>query len=176
MKHVVKRSPRILHSSPVEEKKLGFPFSENGPSAIQVEGAMATFSDLRGWEERGVTTPIADRSWCGHGSKKKCGFRTMKLVHERGGHNRVVPMELFSLPPRCVMELDHNRTSWLRMRGGWISWGAPRHNTRWLKHLLKWWMNTTYHPFKLQIDEALCPNVEKFFSGFLLYRRQSRSK
>ena len=28
-------SPRILHSLPAEEKKLGFPFSENRPSAIQ---------------------------------------------------------------------------------------------------------------------------------------------
>ena len=41
----------------MEEKKLGFPFSENGPSAIQGEGATSTFSDLREWEERGVTTP-----------------------------------------------------------------------------------------------------------------------
>jgi hypothetical protein len=39
------------------EKKLGFPFSENGPSAIQGEGATSSFSDLREWEERGVTTP-----------------------------------------------------------------------------------------------------------------------
>ena len=53
----MKPSPRILHSSPVEEKKLGFPFSENGPSAIQGEGATVAFSDLREWEERGVTTP-----------------------------------------------------------------------------------------------------------------------
>ena len=52
----MKPSLRILHSSPVEEK-LDFPFSENGPSAIQVEGATASFSDLREWEERGVTTP-----------------------------------------------------------------------------------------------------------------------
>jgi hypothetical protein len=54
---VVKPSPRILHSSPVEAKKLGFPFSENEPSAIQGEGATSPFSDLREWEERGVTTP-----------------------------------------------------------------------------------------------------------------------
>ena len=54
----MKPSPRMLHSSPVEEKKLGFPFSKNGPSAIQGEGATSTFSDLREWEERGVTTPI----------------------------------------------------------------------------------------------------------------------
>jgi hypothetical protein len=54
----VKPSPRMLHSSPVEEKKLGFPFSENGPSAIQGEGATSPFSDLREWEEGGVTTPI----------------------------------------------------------------------------------------------------------------------
>ena len=53
----MKPSSRILHSSPVEEKKLGFPFSENGPSAIQGEGATSTFSNLREWEERGVTTP-----------------------------------------------------------------------------------------------------------------------
>jgi hypothetical protein len=53
----VKPSPRILHSSPAEEKKLGFPFSKNGPSTIQGEGAMSPFSDLREWEERGVTTP-----------------------------------------------------------------------------------------------------------------------
>jgi hypothetical protein len=56
-RHAVKTSPRILHSSPAEEKKLGFPFPENGPSAIQGEGAMSSFSDLREWEERGVTTP-----------------------------------------------------------------------------------------------------------------------
>jgi hypothetical protein len=56
-RHVVKPSPRILHSSPAEEKKLGFPFSENGPSGIQGEGATSPFSDLREWEERGVTTP-----------------------------------------------------------------------------------------------------------------------
>jgi hypothetical protein len=55
----VKPSPRILHSSPTEEKKLGFSFSENGPSAIQGEGATSPFSDLREWEERGVTTPIS---------------------------------------------------------------------------------------------------------------------
>ena len=53
----MKHSPRILHSSPMEEKKLGFPFSENGPSAIQGEGATSAFSDLREWEERGVTNP-----------------------------------------------------------------------------------------------------------------------
>ena len=53
----VEPSPRILHSSPVEEKKLDFPFSENGPSAIQEEGTTATFFNLREWEERGVTTP-----------------------------------------------------------------------------------------------------------------------
>jgi hypothetical protein len=55
-KHALKTSPRILHSSPAEEK-LRFPFSENGPSAIQGEGATSPFSDLREWEERGVTTP-----------------------------------------------------------------------------------------------------------------------
>jgi hypothetical protein len=42
----LKFSPRILHSSPAEEKKLGFPFSENGPSTIQGEGATSPFSDL----------------------------------------------------------------------------------------------------------------------------------
>ena len=47
MSPAVKSSPRILHSSPMEEKKLGFPFSENGPSAIQGEGATLAFSDLR---------------------------------------------------------------------------------------------------------------------------------
>ena len=57
-RHAVKPSPRILHSSPEEEKKLGFSFSENGPSTIQGEGATSPFSDLREWEERGVTTPI----------------------------------------------------------------------------------------------------------------------
>jgi hypothetical protein len=56
MKPVVKSSPRILHSSLAEEE-LGFPFSENGPSAIQGEGAMSPFSELREWEERSVTTP-----------------------------------------------------------------------------------------------------------------------
>jgi hypothetical protein len=57
MRPAVKPSLRILHSSPVEEKKLGFPFSENGPSAIQGEGATSPFSDLQEWEERGLTTP-----------------------------------------------------------------------------------------------------------------------
>ena len=57
----MKPSPKFLHSSPVEEKKLGFPFSESGPSAIQGEGATSTFSDLRAWEERGVTIPNVDR-------------------------------------------------------------------------------------------------------------------
>jgi hypothetical protein len=46
-RHAVKTSPRMLYSSLAEEKKLGFPFSENGPSAIQGEGAMSPFSDLR---------------------------------------------------------------------------------------------------------------------------------
>ena len=55
----MKPSPRILHSSPVEEKMFGFPFSENGPSTIQGEGAMLALSDLREWEKRGVTTLIA---------------------------------------------------------------------------------------------------------------------
>ena len=53
----VKTSPRILHSSPAEEKKLGFPFSENGPSDIQGEVATAPFSDLGEWSESVVTTP-----------------------------------------------------------------------------------------------------------------------
>jgi hypothetical protein len=57
MRHVVKPSPRNLHSPPAEEKKLGFPFFEDGTSAIQGEGTMSPFSDLREWEERGVTTP-----------------------------------------------------------------------------------------------------------------------
>jgi hypothetical protein len=56
-RHVVKTSPRMTHSSLPEEEKLGFPFSENGPFAIQGEGATSLFSDLREWEERGVTTP-----------------------------------------------------------------------------------------------------------------------
>ena len=42
---------------------LGFSFLENGPSAIQVEGATATFSDLREWVERGVTTPNGICLW-----------------------------------------------------------------------------------------------------------------
>jgi hypothetical protein len=42
----VKPSLRILHSSPAEEKKLGFLFNENGPSAIQGEGVTSSFSDL----------------------------------------------------------------------------------------------------------------------------------
>jgi hypothetical protein len=37
-RHAVKTSPRILHFSPAEEKKLGFPFSENGPSAHSKRG------------------------------------------------------------------------------------------------------------------------------------------
>jgi hypothetical protein len=36
----VNDSPRILYSSPAEEK-LGFPFSENGPSDIEGEAATA---------------------------------------------------------------------------------------------------------------------------------------
>ena len=56
MRPAVKPSPRILHSSPAEEKKLGFPFSKNGPSTIHGEGAKSPFSDLWEWEERGVTT------------------------------------------------------------------------------------------------------------------------
>jgi hypothetical protein len=62
-RHEVKTSPRMAHSSSPEEKKLGFPFSENGPSAIQGEGATTPFSDLGEWEEGGVTTPIID-CWC----------------------------------------------------------------------------------------------------------------
>jgi hypothetical protein len=54
----VNDSPRILHSSPAEEKKLGFPFSENGPSDIQGEAATALFSDLGEWSESAMTTPI----------------------------------------------------------------------------------------------------------------------
>ena len=38
-------------------EEVSFPFSENGPSAIQGEGSTSPFSDLREWEERGVTTP-----------------------------------------------------------------------------------------------------------------------
>jgi hypothetical protein len=45
-RHAVKTSPKMLYSSPAEEKKLGFPFSENGPSATQGEGATSPFSDL----------------------------------------------------------------------------------------------------------------------------------
>jgi len=56
----VNDSPRILHSSPAEEKKLGFPFSENGPSDIQGEAATAPFSDLGEWWESVVTTPIIE--------------------------------------------------------------------------------------------------------------------
>ena len=48
-------------SSPAEQKKLGFAFSNNGPSAIQGEGATSPFSDLGEWEESPVTTPIVDR-------------------------------------------------------------------------------------------------------------------
>ena len=51
-------SPRIPHSLSTEEKKLGFAFSENGPSAIQGEGATSPFSNLEEWEEGGVTTCI----------------------------------------------------------------------------------------------------------------------
>ena len=54
----VKPSPRILHSSPAEEKKFHPPFSENGPSDLQGEGATSAFSYLREWEGKGVTTPI----------------------------------------------------------------------------------------------------------------------
>jgi hypothetical protein len=53
----VKTSRRMADSSSPEEKKLGFPFSENGPSSIQGEGATSPFSDLGEWEVRGVTTP-----------------------------------------------------------------------------------------------------------------------
>jgi hypothetical protein len=57
-RHAVKTSPRMAHSSPPGEKKLGFPFSKNETSTIQGEGATSPFSDLGEWEERGVTTPI----------------------------------------------------------------------------------------------------------------------
>ena len=60
----VSSSPRILHSSSPEERKLGFSFSENGPSAIQGHGATSPFTDLGEWEERGVTTPNV-RAWYG---------------------------------------------------------------------------------------------------------------
>jgi hypothetical protein len=63
-RHAVNDSPRILHSSPAEEKKLGFPFSENGPSDIQGEAATAPFSDLGEWSESAMTTPNIDRLWC----------------------------------------------------------------------------------------------------------------
>jgi hypothetical protein len=53
----VNSSPRMAHSSPPEEKNLGFPFSENGPSAVQGHAATSPFSDLGEWEDRGVTTP-----------------------------------------------------------------------------------------------------------------------
>jgi hypothetical protein len=56
-RHEVNDSPRILHSSPAEEKKLEFPFSENGPSNIQGEAATAPFSDLGEWSESAMTTP-----------------------------------------------------------------------------------------------------------------------
>jgi hypothetical protein len=69
-RHEVKTSPRMAHSSPPEEKKLGFPFSKNGPSAIQGEGATSPFSDLGEWEERGVTTPLSYDKAC----KRWCGF------------------------------------------------------------------------------------------------------
>ena len=39
-------------------EEVRVPLFENGPSAIQEEGATSTFSGLREWEERGVTTPI----------------------------------------------------------------------------------------------------------------------
>jgi hypothetical protein len=51
-RHALKTSPRMAHSLPAEEKMLGFPFSENGPSAIQGESATSPFSDLRELEER----------------------------------------------------------------------------------------------------------------------------
>jgi hypothetical protein len=51
-RHEVKTSPRMAHSSSPEEK-LGFPFSENGPSAIQGEGATTPFSDLGEWRMGG---------------------------------------------------------------------------------------------------------------------------
>ena len=47
----VRSSPRMVHSSPLEEKKLGFPFSENGPSAIQGHAAATSpFSDRGEWD------------------------------------------------------------------------------------------------------------------------------
>jgi hypothetical protein len=54
----VNSSPRMAHSSPKSEKKLGFPFFENGPSAVQGRAATSPFSDLGEGEDRGVTTPI----------------------------------------------------------------------------------------------------------------------
>ena len=60
----VNDSPRILHSSPAEEKKLGLEFSENGPSSIQGEAATAPFSNLGEWEESAVTTPsVVPSAW-----------------------------------------------------------------------------------------------------------------
>jgi hypothetical protein len=70
----VNDSPRILHSSPAEEKKLGFPFSENGPSDIQGEVATAPFSDLGEWSESVVTTPIIKLE----GSSKSKGIWGLK--------------------------------------------------------------------------------------------------
>ena len=58
----MKPSPRIFHSSPAEEKKLGFPFSKNGHFAIHGEGATSPFSEVGEWEERGVTTPNIGRA------------------------------------------------------------------------------------------------------------------
>ena len=49
-------SPTSLHSSPAEEDKLGFSFSDNGPSSIQGEGATSLFYEVGEWEKRGVTT------------------------------------------------------------------------------------------------------------------------
>ena len=46
----VRSSQRMAHSSSPEEKKLGFPFSENGPSAIQGHAANSPFSDLEEWD------------------------------------------------------------------------------------------------------------------------------
>ena len=52
-------SRRMAHSSPPEEEKLGFPFSENGPSEVEGHADTSPFSDLGEWDSRGVTTPIA---------------------------------------------------------------------------------------------------------------------
>ena len=111
MRPTVWPSPRILHSSPVEEKKLGFPLFENGPSAIQGEGATSTFSGLREWEERGVTTP----------NVLKMSHLKVHTTHEMSSHFhcRCRSEELktsINIPYQCLLKFINKTDSRVRVK------------------------------------------------------------